>query len=73
MQLKHIYLEMLEQLQRQKSVDLYAKYSAEYHVYYLDANGNTIYTQKYAENDKLDYSDVKLSVGANQSCYRLVY
>ena len=50
-----------------KSVDLYAKYSAEYHVYYLDANGNTIYTQKYAENDKLDYSDVKLSVGANQS------
>jgi len=49
------------------TVDLYAKYSSEYHVYYENQNGEIIYTQNYADGEVLDYSGITLTVENDQA------
>jgi uncharacterized repeat protein (TIGR02543 family) len=49
------------------TVDLYAKYSSEYHVYYENQSGEIIYTQNYAEGETLDYSGITLTVENDQA------
>ncbi|PWJ47224.1 DUF7507 domain-containing protein, partial [Faecalicatena contorta] len=50
-----------------KTVNLYAQYKTEWHVYYKDGDGKIVYTQTYANGDKLDYTNVQFAVRPDEA------
>ena len=50
-----------------KTVNLYAQYRTEWHVYYKDGDGKIVYTQTYANGDRLDYTNVQFAVRPDEA------